>query len=119
MSDLTTAQRYVELLAAALGARGLEVAGKLPALTVRNPAVAGQDPYGKAMTPGLSQDILLHLDESRGWTWCWVWPAFRSAERDVPTPDPEVEPICPAADIDFAADRIAGVVRLAGDLPDA
>jgi hypothetical protein len=117
MTDAATAQRYLDQLTVALQARGLKAVAKMSALSVRNAAVTGQDPRGEAMTPGLSQGILIRNYEGRGLTWCWIWPALRPAERGVPTPPPEVEPICPAPDIQFAADRIANVVRLHSEEP--
>jgi hypothetical protein len=112
MPDAALAQAYMDKMVAALEDRGLEVTAKFPALSVRNPSVVGEDSHGRAMSPGLSQQILIRLCEGRGLTWCWVWPAFRSAERDAPTPPPEVEPMCDAGDIEFAADRVAKVVGL-------
>jgi hypothetical protein len=101
-------------LAAALMSCGLKVVIRAPAMTVSNPAASDTDsPRGKHLNPGLSQSVLLRQAEE-GLTWCWVWPAFRSAERGAPTPPPEVEPICAAADIEQAAARIANVLRVGG-----
>src|SRR5262245_11887497 len=63
MSDVTRAQAYMHQLVAELEARGLQVAAKLPTLTVRNPAVSGEDPQGRAMSPGLAQGVLIRNDE--------------------------------------------------------
>jgi hypothetical protein len=114
MREDALAQAYMDQLVAALTRRGLKVAAKLPALTVRNPAVAGQDPRGALLSPGLSQQILIHPYEGRGLTWCWLWPGERPAERGAPTPAPEVEPMCPAAEIERAASLIANVVSVRG-----
>jgi hypothetical protein len=113
MSDTTAdAQAYMGQLTAALKDRGLQVAAKLPALTVRNPAVSGSDPQGRALSPGLTQGVLIRNYKGRGLTWCWVWPGMPPAERDAPLPSPEIEPMCPAEQIERAADLINNVVRL-------
>jgi hypothetical protein len=119
-------QTYRDRLTTALADRGLVVkvlqrereghgapAGKQAlALVVTNPGVTGIDAVGRAMNPGLGQQIVLEEWPERGLCWCWVWPAWRPAERGMPVPEPEIEPICPADDVDFAAARIANVVRL-------
>lgn len=119
-------QMYCDRLTTALVDRGLVVkalqrerdshgapAGKqMLALAITNPGVGGIDAAGRAMSPGLGQQIVLEERPERGLCWCWVWPAWRPAERGTPTPEPEIEPICPADDVDFAAARIANVVRL-------
>lgn len=112
MSDVTRAQAYLDQLVAELENRGLEVAAKFPVLAVRNPAASGEDPQGRAMSPGLGQRVLIRDEEGRGLTWCWEWPGMRPAERGAATPEPEVEPMCPAENIDQAANRITNVVRL-------
>jgi hypothetical protein len=98
------AEAYLRELVAVLLDRGLVVAAKLPALTVKNPAVSGQDPKG--------QQVLIQYYEGRGLYWCWVWPGLHSGERGAPTPEPEVTRMCPAEDIVEAARRITNVVRL-------
>jgi hypothetical protein len=98
------AQRYLRQLVAELLDRGLLVAAQLPALTVKNPAVSGQDPKG--------QQVLIRYYEGRGLFWCWVWPGLHSGERGAPTPPAEVEPMCPAGEVLRAADLITKVVRL-------
>jgi hypothetical protein len=105
-------QVYLDQLVAGLNGRGLQVVAKLPELIVRNPAVSGDGPEGRAMSPGLGQKVLIRNEEGRGLTWCWVWPSLRSAERGVPTPPPEIEPMCPAEQIERAADLITNVVCL-------
>ena len=112
MFDAARAQVYLDQLAAELEGRGLMVAARLPALSVRNPAVAGTGPRGALLSPGMRQQVLLRDYEELGLTWCWVWPGLRPAERDAPTPPPEVEPMCPAEEIERAADLITNVVRL-------
>lgn len=106
MSD-ARAQALMDRLVAELQERGFETAVKLPALTVRNPATRVD-----VLSPGLVQQVLLRFLEGRGFTWCWVWPGFRAAGREVPTPPPEVESMCPAEDIMRAADLITNVLRL-------
>jgi hypothetical protein len=97
------AQAYMDQLVAELKSRDLRVAAKLPALSVRNPAVPGKD---------MVQQLLLRDYADEGPTWCWVWPSMPSGERGAPTPPPTIEDLCPAADIAFAADRIAKVLAL-------
>jgi hypothetical protein len=98
------AEEYLRQLVATLVDRGLKVSAMLPALTVKNPAVAGQDPQG--------QQVLIRYYQGRGLSWCWVWPGLGSGERGAPTPEPEVLPMCPAEDIEEATRRITNVVRL-------
>ncbi|MCW2944468.1 MAG: hypothetical protein JWR24_1185, partial [Actinoallomurus sp.] len=107
MPEEALAQAYMDQLVAALEARGLEVEAKLPALTARRPGVTGTDPRGDILSPGMTQHVLIRLYEGRELTWCWVWPGPDSGERGAPTPEAEVEPMCPAADIEHAANRIA------------
>jgi hypothetical protein len=109
MSDDAIAKGYVDRLVDELRRRGLRVAAKLPALTVMNPALSGVDSKG--------QQVLIRHCEGRGLMWYWVWPGLRPALRGEPMPKPEVEPMCPAEEIQTAADRITKVVRLdASDL---
>lgn len=42
--------------------------------------------------------------------WCWIWHRPHPAERDAPVPEPEIEPICPASDVDKAARLITKIV---------
>ena len=97
-------QGYMDQLVTELERRGFRVAAKLPVLTVKNPALSGVDPKG--------QQVLITNYEDRGLTWCWIWPALRPALPGMPTPEPEVEPMCPAEDIEAAANRITNVVCL-------
>jgi hypothetical protein len=114
MAEETLAQTYMDQLVAALRARGLQVAAKLPALAATHPGVAGIDPRGELLSPGLTQHVLIRDYEDRGLTWCWIWPGLDSGERGAPTPEAEVEPMCPAADIEQAAAKIANVLRVGG-----
>ena len=98
------AQRHMDQLVAKLTECGLRVAARLPALTIKNPAVSSQDPHG--------QQVVIRNYEGSGLTWCWVWPASRAAMFGEPTPPPEVEPMCPAEEVDHAARLIVNVVRL-------
>jgi hypothetical protein len=101
----THAQTYVDRLVAELRERGLRVSVKLPDVTVKDPGLSGQDRHG--------QQIRIQEEKGgAGLTWWWVWPAPRPALRGEPTPPPELEPLCPAENIDTAADRITKVVRL-------
>jgi hypothetical protein len=101
------AEAYLRELVAVLVDRGLVVAAKLPALTVKNPAVSGQDPKG--------QQVLIRYYEGLGLFWCWVWPGLHSGERGTPAPPSEVEPMCAAGYIQRAADLITNVVHLRDD----
>jgi hypothetical protein len=114
MADAAFAQGCMDRLVAALQARGLQVAVRMPGLTARNPAVTSADPRGAALSPGLSQSVVLRRT-GQGPAWHWIWPAPRRAGRPGPDerePAPEIELICPAADIDTVAARVANVVRL-------
>lgn len=67
-------------------------------------------PAGKALNPGLSQTVECSTAEADGrlwWWWLWSGPT-----RDAP---PELEPLCPADEIDLAADRIARVLAERGN----
>lgn len=99
-----------QALSAALSARGLEVR-ILANGTVRVRNMGGEpgldgDPVGQVMAPGLRQDVECapHNDGAVWWFWAWS-----GAERDSP---PELEPICPAGEIDKAAERIARVLAV-------
>ena len=104
VADTTDAQPYMDQLVALLTKFGLRVAAKLPALSVKDPAVSAQDPRG--------QQVVIRNYEGLGLTWCWVWPALRAAMFGEPTPPPEVEPMCPAEEVERAARLIVNVVRL-------
>lgn len=112
MLDSRLAESYLNRLKAALWERGLEAGIRTPALTAKNPAIKGQGSIGAVMCPGLSQKVMIRDLEGRGLTWCWVWNPLRPAERGAATPEPEIEPMCEAADIAQAAYLIANVVRL-------
>lgn len=104
MSDDAIAQGYVDRLVAELERRGLRAAGKRPALTVKDPALTGVDRRG--------QQVLIRNLPGKGFTWCWVWPGLRPATLFETVPPHEIEPMCPASDIERAADLITNVVRL-------
>jgi hypothetical protein len=94
-------------LAAALMAHGLKVRVGKTALVAKNPAASDtDDPRGKILNPGLSQDVALatHDDHTLHWYWCWTGPT-----RDAPL---EMEYMCTAEDIDQAATKISGVLRI-------
>lgn len=99
-------------LAAALTARGLgvRVDERGGRITARNAAAETDDPRGRAMNPGLSQDVVLsvHDDESLHWYWAWT-----GARRGAPA---EYEYLCPAEEIETAAAKVAAVLRLAEPL---
>ncbi|MCO5971140.1 hypothetical protein [Actinoallomurus soli] len=101
-------------LARSLAARGLaaEVVGASMVWAV-NRAVDGEDPVGRAMSPGLRQAVACRPDEDGRLLWWWVWSG---PTRDAPS---EYEPLGPAADVEAAADRIVSVLRLDGVSPEA
>jgi hypothetical protein len=108
----TTVKPYVDEITSELEKRGLRVTVRLPTLTVRNPAAAGTDARGIMMSPGMTQDVRILDTEGRGPGWYWVWPGLRPGERGVPEPQPDIEFMCAADDIEFAAERISNVVRV-------
>ena len=61
------------------------------------------------MAPGLRQDVECRLNGGVPW-WFWAWSG---ANRDSP---PDLEPLCPADQIEAAADRIARVLALRDDV---
>lgn len=94
-------------LAAALERRGLTARVGAGALVAGNPAVSHtEDPRGRTMNPGLFQHVVLAgtEDGTPYWHWCWAGP-----QRDSPL---EMEPMCPAEEVEHAADLIAKVLRL-------
>ncbi len=102
---------YVPRLGAALAARGLAVtmqAGSM--VTARNRAAdpPQEDQRARVLSPGLVQPVVWGPREDTGddwWFWVWAGPT-RDAE-------PEYEPLCPADEIETAADRIAAVIAVA------
>jgi hypothetical protein len=74
---------------------------------IRNPA--GQpdtnDPIGGALSPGLQQKVACRTLGGELW-WLWAWSG---AERDAAA---ELEPLCPVAEVQRAADRIAHVLAV-------
>jgi hypothetical protein len=93
-------------LAEALRGHGLAVRTGTSALVAWNPAAsATDDPRGQAMNPGLSQYVAIAPDGgSLHWYWCWTGPT-----RDAPL---ETEYMCPAEEIDRAADLVARVLHV-------
>lgn len=96
MAEPLSPRKCIDLLSAALLARDLRVVVRGCLVTAKNPLA-------------LSQDVLLRETDA-GLMWCWVWYPPRPAEPEAPVPEPEIEPICPAGDIDHAARLIANVV---------
>ena len=100
----------VAALVAALQARGL--VGTVAALgVVRAFNPAGEpdcgDVRGRMMSPGLRQEVQCRrnlVDGALWWYWAWAGPTRQSP--------PDLEPLCPAADIEMAADRIAKVLAV-------
>ncbi|MEU5989230.1 hypothetical protein ABZ806_09640 [Spirillospora sp. NPDC047418] len=77
---------------------------------VRNPAGEPDpdDPQGQAFAPGLGQEVVCCRRDGVLWWW-WVWPG------PTRTSSPELEPLCPIADIVTAVARIARVVAVPFD----
>ena len=94
-------------LVAALEGRGLvaSVAGH-GAVRAENPAGQPEkdDPRGRALGPGLRQEVWCRRRDDGALWWFWVWWA---ATRDV---ESDIEPLCPVADTATAADRISRVL---------
>jgi hypothetical protein len=97
---------HLDELAAALRSRGLAVRVGTSALMAWNPAAsATDDPRGQAMNPGLSQYVAIAPDGgSLNWYWCWT-----GSTRDAPL---ETEYMCPAEEIERAADLVARVLHV-------
>ncbi|WP_344949008.1 hypothetical protein [Actinomadura miaoliensis] len=97
-------------LVSALEARGL--IGRVLALGVVlaiNPAGDPEDgdPRTRVMSPGLRQEVRCHRNPRDGvlwWYWAWAGPTRQSP--------PDLEPLCPAADAELAAERIAKVLEV-------
>jgi hypothetical protein len=97
-------------LVAALRQRGLVAEGHPTewAVRARHPAAeaGGGDPRGRALSPGLRQEVRCRRGADGGWWWYWVWSgATRHSE-------PELEPLCPLSAVETAADRIARVLAV-------
>ncbi|MBO2459341.1 hypothetical protein [Actinomadura violacea] len=95
-------------LVKALKGRGLDVqVYEHGAVRVSNPAGEPdpEDPRGGLMHPGMRQEVLCRHHEGALW-WLWVWTG---PTRQSP---PELEPLCPAAETDRAAERIARVLAV-------
>ncbi|GAA0333001.1 hypothetical protein NE235_13320 [Actinoallomurus spadix] len=105
-----TVTRFLNQLTAALVDRGLvaEVFGARM-VWAKNPAAdpPSGEPQAAAMSPGLRQAVVCQHDQhSGGLAWYWLWSG---TTRDAP---PEAEYLCPAEDVNQAADRITRVLRL-------
>jgi hypothetical protein len=108
-SDLEHAKCHeaVVALVRALEIRDLIAEASRNSLLVRNPAGSPDEnePLGQLLSPGMRQEVIcLPLDDDGDlwWFWCWMGPEPRSA--------PELERMCPAVDVELAADRIASVI---------
>jgi hypothetical protein len=105
------ARTLLDGLASALIQAGLHATvARDGTVEARNPGVAGTGPLGAALSPGLRQTVALRRD-GRDLAWYWVWSG---PTRDAPD---ELEPLGPGDDVAQAAERIAGVLRLAGAEP--
>lgn len=105
-----SARKYIDSLSSALHQRNLKMVVRGSVVTVTNLAVRVDHSLGRAMNPGLSQDVLLRKTDD-GLMWCWVWEPPRTGDRDAPIPDPEIEPFSMADDIERVAEKVARVVR--------
>ena len=103
-------QKAMASLVAELEARGITAKpmsrnAVLATNRAGDPNTAG--PRGRAMNPGLNQEVvcLTHGPEHSLW-WFWAWSG--------PTRDatPDFEPFCPADHPDHAADRITHVLAI-------
>ncbi|PKK12521.1 hypothetical protein [Thermomonospora sp. CIF 1] len=112
MNDAVQPRPVAELVTAlvsALEARGLVGAVyRGGVVRVLNPAGEpdGGDPCG-LMSPGLRQEVRCLRNPDDGalwWYWAWAGPTRQSP--------PDLEPLCPAADVETAADRIAKVLAV-------
>ncbi|GLW65537.1 hypothetical protein Arub01_37810 [Actinomadura rubrobrunea] len=110
-SERRRVDERVAALVTALNARGLAgKADKDGAVLAANPAGEpdGGDPRGRAMSPGLRQEVRCLRNARDGgrlwWYWAWAGPTRQSPA--------DLEPLCPAADAEIAADRIAKVLAV-------
>ncbi|MDL4777589.1 hypothetical protein [Actinomadura xylanilytica] len=105
----------LEALTAALVKRGL-VAESFGARMVlaKNTAAdpSKHDPLAVALSPGLRQMMICQPDGAGRLAWFWVWSG---PTRKAPS---EFEYLCPAEEIDRAADRISRVLSLDGIDPE-
>jgi hypothetical protein len=77
------------------------------AVRVYNPAGEpdGGDPLGRALGPGMRQEVLCRRRDGVLWWW-WAWSG------PTRTSPPELEPLCPVADAVTAVERIARVLAV-------
>jgi hypothetical protein len=114
MSGLDS-ERYVNALGEELMRRGFAVitrAGHM--ISARNRAADPPpgDARARLMSRGLIQPVVCgprEGDQELWWFWVWSGPT-----RDAP---PEYEALCPAAEIDTAAEKIARVLAVRDEAP--
>lgn len=99
-------------LSDALTARGLEVrvlSGGT--LEVRNRAAEPPegDRMGRALSPGLRQEVACRRHIGGSLWWFWVWSGMT---RSAPA---ELEPLCPVGGVETAAERIVRVLAVPGE----
>jgi hypothetical protein len=77
------------------------------AVLARNPAgdPVPDDPRAQALSPRLQQEVVCRLLGGSPW-WLWAWSG---TERNSPA---DLEPLCPAAEVEHAAERIAHVLAV-------
>jgi len=105
--DVTT---LVVALAEVLTARGFTVSVRASTgdvLSARNRAADARtgNPLGVVLSPGLVQTVACRPHADGGLWWHWVW---LERENDAP----EYEPLCPAAEVETAAERIGRVLAV-------
>ncbi|GAA3219985.1 hypothetical protein [Actinocorallia longicatena] len=103
----TGVSTLLALLEARLRAFGLAVAVGESSLIARNIRESeGATAAGRAMNPGLRQEVTCQPDAAGVPWWFWVW---QGPTRDAPG---ELEPLCPAANLEWAAERITRVLAM-------
>lgn len=106
--NTATVSGYLDDLGKLLTARGLLVTSSVRAsfLMARNADLAGVDPIGRRMNPGLTQVVVLGPNRDGELSWWWQWSG---PDRNAP---PELEYMLPADAVNQAAARICHVLGL-------
>jgi hypothetical protein len=102
--------RHLEALTVALTERGFvaETIGARMVWAKNSDADPSDEDPRSAASPGLRQTVVCQHDAEGRLGWFWVWSGPTSGAHA------DLEYMCPAANIDQAADRIASVLRLDG-----
>lgn len=112
-ADARTSQ-LAERLTRALTAQGLRARVLRGAwVLASNPAAdpPDGDHRAKVLNPGLKQTVMCGVDGDGRLMWFWQWSG---PARESP---PEYQPLGPADDVAYAADRIVRVLRITGERP--